>query len=129
MEKVAVAAALHDIGIWTAGTFDYLEPSVRVADAYLARTGRARWAAEVDEMIREHHKLLPYRAHDDWLVEAFRRADLVDVSRIFTFGLPRTFLRAVFSTWPSLGFHRFLVKLTLRRWRGHPLSPLPMVRL
>ena len=42
---MAIAAAFHDIGIWTAGTFDYLEPSVRVAAAYLTGTGRAASSA------------------------------------------------------------------------------------
>ena len=31
VEKIAIAAAFHDLGIWTDRTFDYLEPSVRLA--------------------------------------------------------------------------------------------------
>ncbi|HEU0054861.1 MAG TPA: HD domain-containing protein, partial [Longimicrobium sp.] len=31
VEKIALAAAFHDLGIWTDGTFDYLPPSVRLA--------------------------------------------------------------------------------------------------
>jgi hypothetical protein len=33
LERIALAAAFHDLGIWTDGTFDYLEPSVRLARA------------------------------------------------------------------------------------------------
>jgi len=33
--KIAVAAVLHDIGIWSNKTFDYLEPSVALAREYL----------------------------------------------------------------------------------------------
>ena len=33
-DQVLIAAAFHDLGIWTAGTFDYLEPSVQVARAH-----------------------------------------------------------------------------------------------
>jgi HD superfamily phosphohydrolase YqeK len=31
LEKTAIAAAFHDLGIWTDHTFDYLAPSVRLA--------------------------------------------------------------------------------------------------
>ena len=31
LEKVALAAAFHDLGIWTAHTFDYLQPSIELA--------------------------------------------------------------------------------------------------
>lgn len=128
--KVGIAAALHDIGIWTEHTFDYLEPSVRVAAAHLARTGRAAWTAEVTAMIEEHHKVTPYRARADWMVEPFRRADWIDVTfGIRAFGVPRRHLRALYEQWPEAGFHAMLVRLALRRARRHPLSPLPMVRL
>lgn len=65
----------------------------------------------------------------DRLVEPFRRADLVDVSKAWIrFGLRRDFVAAVYSTWPAAGFHGRLVQLTLRRLRSNPLDPLPMVR-
>ncbi len=129
-EKVAIAAALHDVGIWTAGTFDYLEPSARAAVAYLDRVDRAAWAPEITAMIREHHRITPSRAPSDWLVEPFRKADLVDLSRgLVTFGLPHERVRAALAQWPSAGFHRRLVQLTLERLRTHPWSPLPMLRL
>jgi hypothetical protein len=28
LEKIAVAAVFHDLGIWTNGTFDYIAPSI-----------------------------------------------------------------------------------------------------
>ena len=31
LEKIAIAAAFHDTGIWVDGTFDYLPPSIRLA--------------------------------------------------------------------------------------------------
>lgn len=130
LQKVVIAAAFHDMGIWTDGTFDYLQPSVRLASAHLAHSGRAEWTSEIAEMILEHHKLSPYRADSHGLVEPFRRADLVDVSRgLFTFGLSRRLLSEIFSTWPGAGFHMRLVQLSLKRLRTHPWSPLPMVRL
>jgi hypothetical protein len=130
LEKLAIAAAFHDMGIWTDGTFDYLAPSVALATAYLARSGRAEWTPEISAMILEHHKISPYRGHAEWLVEPFRRADWVDVSRgLRTFGLSRKLIRDIFSAWPSAGFHRRLIQLELSRLRSHPWSPLPMMKL
>ena len=130
LEKVAIAAAFHDLGIWTAGSFDYLQPSMKMAAAHLAGSGRSDWVPEVKAMVLEHHKLSRYRAHPGWLVEPFRKADLVDLSRgLITFGLPGSFLADLFLAWPSAGFHRRLVQLSLTRLRTHPWSPLPMVRL
>ncbi|HEX6861355.1 MAG TPA: hypothetical protein VF414_00985 [Thermoanaerobaculia bacterium] len=129
LHKMAIAAAFHDLGIWTDGTFDYLQPSIRLAGAHLAQSGRAQWTPEITAMIREHHKISAWRGNPDWLVEPFRRADWVDVSRVRTFGLPRSLLREIFATWPNAGFHKRLVQLELRRLRTHPWNPLPMVRL
>ena len=127
LDKIAVAAAFHDLGIWTAGTFDYLEPSARLASEHLAGS---EWAAEITETILQHHKLTRYRDNDAWLVEAFRRADLIDVSRgLLRFGLSRGLLRDAYAQWPSAGFHRRLLSLGAQRAREHPLSPLPMLRL
>jgi len=130
LEKIAVAAVFHDLGIWTARTFDYLEPSVDLALTHLERVRCTGWTREVAAMIREHHKVSRYRGDQGVLVETFRRADWVDVSRgTLTFGVSRAFIRRVQGTWANAGFHRRLVQLGLRRLRTHPWSPLPMVRL
>jgi hypothetical protein len=130
LQKFAIAAAFHDLGIWTDGTFDYLQPSIRLADAHLTRSGRAEWTPEITAMILEHHKISAYPGNPHWLVEPFRRADWIDVTRgLRTFGLPRSLLREIFRTWPSAGFHKRLIQLELKRLRTHPWNPLPMVRL
>src|SRR5262245_17239333 len=61
VHKIAIAAALHDMGIWTDGTWDYLEPSIGLARAHLERVGKPEWTAEITAMILEHHKVSPYR--------------------------------------------------------------------
>ncbi len=130
VEKIAIAAAFHDLGIWTDRTFDYLAPSVRLACAHLSNSGKAEWTCEITDMILEHHKVSRYRGNPRWLVEPFRRADWVDVCRgVITFGVPRPVVREVLSTWPSAGFHKRLVQLELQRLRTHPWHPLPMMRL
>jgi hypothetical protein len=130
LEKIAVAAVFHDLGIWTNKTFDYIPPSVALAHEYLAANGRAAWISEIEAMISDHHKITPSQADHDSLVEPFRRADWIDVTRgLRTFGLPRPLIRSVFAGWPDAGFHWRLVQLTLERFSKHPLTPLPMVKL
>ncbi len=129
LQKIAIAIAFHDLGIWTDRTFDYLPPSEKLALAYLERSGQAQWQAEIGAMINEHHKVTRYRAASGDLVEAFRKADWVDVSHgIIAYGVSRRFLREVFAAFPNAGFHKRLVQLTFKRLLSHPFSPMPMMR-
>jgi hypothetical protein len=81
-------------------------------------------------MIADHHKITPSTAKPNSLVEPFRQADWIDVTGgLRSFGIPRRFVTRLFATWPDAGFHWRLVQLTLHRFRTHPLSPLPMVKL
>jgi hypothetical protein len=130
VEKIAIAAAFHDLGIWTDHTFDYIAPSVSLARDHLAARSRVEWIPEIEAMIANHHKITRARGHPDWLVEGFRRADWIDVSCGFRrFGLSRPFIGSLFAAWPSSGFHWRLVELTAAWFPRHPLMPLPMVRL
>ena len=127
-EKLAIAAYFHDVGIWTDDTFDYVAPSVARALAWLAQNGRGEWSAEVSAMITEHHKVTSYRGGST-LVEAFRRADWVDVSLgLRSFGVDRGYLKKVKRMFPNAGFHLRLLRLGWRRLRSHPSSPLPMMK-
>lgn len=47
LEKIAVAAVFHDLGIWTNNTFDYIAPSVAIARKHLAARGMADWIPEI----------------------------------------------------------------------------------
>lgn len=128
-EAVMIAAAFHDLGIWTARTFDYLEPSVRLAHAHLAKLGREDLGHEVATLISEHHKLRTYTGPYAATVEAFRRADLVDLSLgLVRSALPSSFIGAVRAAFPNAGFHRRLVQLTARQFLRTPWRPLPMLR-
>jgi len=126
---IALAAAFHDLGIWTAHTFDYLDPSARLACDHLACSGHGDWLQDVSAMIREHHKVRRYTGTAAEVVEPFRRADWIDVSRgILRFGLPGARVREIFAKWPNAGFHRRLVQLTLKQARAHPLRPIPVLK-
>jgi hypothetical protein len=122
------AAVFHDLGIWSAHTFDYLAPSIVLASEWLAQAGREDLTPVVAEMIDQHHKLRPAGAPES-AVELFRRADTIDVTlgvRRFGVALPR--YREILARYPDQGFHRRLIVLTAQRVRTHPLSPLPMFK-
>jgi hypothetical protein len=62
-------------------------------------------------------------------VEAFRRADLVDLSLgLVRTGLSREFVRAVRGQFQNAGFHSRLAVLTVQQFRRTPLNPFPMMR-
>ncbi len=127
-DKLAIAAAFHDIEAF--GGLDYLGPSIRTQDAWLRRAGREAWASELAVVVAEHHRLTPYRGRHAHLAEAFRRADLVDVSQgLIRGGLPRgyvTEVRAAFDV--GAFFTRVIPLLVLRRLRHRPLDPMPHLR-
>jgi hypothetical protein len=126
--KVLVAGAFHDIGIWTADTVDYIDPSVPPALDYLDQNGLAAWSDEVETMIREHHKVRSYRGPYP-LVEVFRRGDLADFSLgVVRSGIPKRYVGAVQSAFPNAGFHAFLVRRLAGWVARHPLNPLPMMK-
>ena len=130
LEKIATAAVFHDLGIWTDRTFDYIAPSIALAREYLVAGAREDWISDISTMIADHHKITPSTANPHSLVEPFRQADWIDVTGgLRRFGVPRRFVARLFARWPDAGFHRRLVQLALDRFRTHPLTPLPMVRL
>jgi hypothetical protein len=126
---LAVAVAFHDLGIWTAGTFDYLAPSEALARQYLLAQDKAELVPVVVAMISEHHRISRLPPDRDRRIEAFRCADWIDVSLgVRRFNLhPEDFTRIV-RHFPRLGFHLRLVRFSLRHGLRHPLRPLPMVK-
>ena len=127
-EKYAIAAALHDVGIWTNHTFDYLHPSERQAILYLTEIGKTELIEEITSMIHWHHKVTSFQGMHQKTIDTFRKADWIDISLgVITFGQKENF-RAARRQFPNLGFHLFLIKQTSKRFFKHPLSPLPMLR-
>ena len=130
IEKVSIATAFHDLGIWANNTFDYLGPSRQLARVHLAEIHREGWGEEIEAMIEQHHKVSKFSGHPGWLVEPFRKADWIDVSKgMLRFGLTPAFVNEVMARFPNSGFHRRLMALTWQRLKTHPLSPLPMMKL
>ena len=128
-QKLAIAACFHDIGLWTAGTLDYLPPSIPPALACLRERGDEAWSEEIALMIGEHHKLRPVRDGRLALVEVFRRADLVDFSLgLYGAGIDRRLIADVKAALPNAGFHRTLLRMAGAWLIRHPLNPAPMMK-
>lgn len=131
-EAIQIALAFHDLGLWTHHTLDYLPPSQALAAAYVAEF--APYVAEfpIDAMIADHHKITATAQSNHAqgaLVEAFRQADLVDVSwGVVSSGLSKPWIKHVQQQFPNLGFHRCLLRFALSNLRKHPLKPAPMIK-
>jgi len=127
-QKLIIAGAFHDIGIWSAGTLDYLAPSAEQARLYLSAHGLSDWSAEIDLIITQHHKMRPYVGGSSPLVEMFRKADLADVTfGLISGGVPRATLSAARAAYPNAGFHKRLMQLAGGWFPKHPLNPLPFL--
>jgi hypothetical protein len=111
-DKLAIAAAFHDLASFD--TLDYLAPSIEAQDAWLESTGRQAWSDELALVVAEHHRMSKYgatRPHAA-LVEAVRRADLVDVSQgLIRFGLPRAYVKEVRATFDASVFFKRVIPM------------------
>lgn len=54
-QKLQIALAFHDLGLFTDNTVDYLPPSMTLADEY--HTKQAKFRDEILLMIEQHHKI------------------------------------------------------------------------
>lgn len=126
-EKFVIALAFHDLGIWTENSFDYLDPSVALAKAYLKEHGLEAYEADVVQLIDEHHKLMPIKNNP--LAELFRRVDMIDVYwNLSLFGMKASTFKAAKKAYPNNGFHVTLIKWFFRQLRREPLRPMPMLK-
>jgi hypothetical protein len=126
-DALAVAAAFHDIGLWTKGTMDYIKPSVVLAKEYLKEKQAKISAKTVEEIISNHHKVTPYR--DDEIVEAFRKADLIDLSLgIISHGISGKDISEIYDEFPGEWFHTFILGEIVKSAFRNPLNPLPILK-
>ncbi|AQA04882.1 HD family phosphohydrolase [Mycobacterium sp. MS1601] len=111
-DKLAIAAAFHDLAAFD--TLDYLVPSIEAQDAWLTATGRQGWSEELAQMVAQHHRLTTYGSGLPYapLVEAVRRADLIDVSQgVVKFGLPKSYVAEVRETFDAGVFFKRVIPL------------------
>jgi hypothetical protein len=128
-DKIAIAAAFHDLGLFPDGSLDYLGPSIASMRRWTEETGRAPWAAELALMIDMHHRIRPFDGAFAALVEPFRRADWIEVTMgTLAFGVPRRVLAELRQAFPLAGFYGTVAKAIGRWVVSHPHRPLPMMR-
>lgn len=124
-----VAAVFHDLGIWTERTWDYIEPSLDLAEHWLMDNGRDDLKPIVARLIREHHGLSARGEAKD-PVEVFRRADVIEVwFGLRRYGLPYAEYRKQLKLHPEAGLHTMIVTKFFKNLVRHPLRPLPMFKL
>lgn len=128
-QKIQIAAAFHDIGLWTGKTVDYIEPSLPPMRHYLSENGLSDWEKEITLMITEHHKIREYKGEYAPLVELFRKGDLIDFSfGTVKFGLDKAFIEEIRAKYPNNNFHKGLFHKWLGWMKKHPLRPGPMMK-
>jgi hypothetical protein len=127
-QTLSVAAAFHDLGIWTGRTFDYLQPSIDLVKKYSSDYHLPAEAfTGIETIIREHHKLT--KTKTTVLAEIFRQADLVDLSLgLIRCGRKMHYIRMIRKTFPNKGFHWHLFRLCAGNLITNPLRPLPMYK-
>jgi hypothetical protein len=125
---VAIAAAYHDLGIWTHNTFDYLTPSITLAKNHgLKNALETESIKAIEAMIDDHHRIHQIFNHP--LSEIFRQADITDLTfGIIHFKNHPAYIRLLKSTFPNKGFHVFLVKIFIKNLFKKPWKPLPMFK-
>jgi len=125
---LGVAGFFHDAGIWFDGTWDYLPPSVKRATAELSESD-AQHVELVSSLISEHHRMRKAR-HDNPLVEAFRRADLTDVSAglVGVPGATRAQYKELVAEYPANGFRPMLMRAFGRGLKESPARPMPTMK-
>jgi hypothetical protein len=118
-DKLAIAVAFHDLAAFD--TLDYLVPSIEAQDAWLQQTGREAWSDELALIVAEHHRFSGYGPTRPYalLVEAVRRADLVDVSQgLIRSGIPSSYVKEVRGAFDAgIFFKRVIPSGTLRAIR------------
>ncbi|MGL1889318.1 MAG: hypothetical protein OCD76_22580 [Reichenbachiella sp.] len=128
-EVLAVASAFHDLGLWSHKTMDYLGPSINLCQQYLAENNMMDQYETIKCVIDHHHKISAYKGESQALTEAFRKADLADLSLgLISFNLPKSIYTNLKEEFPFLGFHRLISAKVLRHALRHPLTPFPMIK-
>jgi hypothetical protein len=129
LEKLSIASAFHDLGIWTNKTLDYLEPSAKLAREYCKKQNISLSDTnEIEMMINNHHKLS--EVESSVMAEILREADLIDLTLGFVpKGRKKAEIKLIKDLFPNKGFHLFLLKLFAKNLIRNPKHPFPIFKL
>lgn len=129
---IGIALVYHDIGLWTNGTLNYLEPSCKKAKYDMKKQKMSPTDVNlVQDIIYWHHKVTEYESDaatadtvsspslsyskisaikNDKIINAVRKADLIDFSfGIIKYGMPKEYIQFVQKKIPDAGFHKTLL--------------------
>ena len=123
-DLLALAWGVHDLGIWTEHTLDYLPPSLRLAEQ-LAGEFHVDDVQQLRLVIEFHHG---FRRLADPLAESFRVADRTDVWGRWRGPMRAEDIDEASDRFPDCGFHPFLRRSLLAYAVRHPWRPFPMLR-
>jgi hypothetical protein len=126
---LAFAAACHDLAVFKDGEWDYMNASVGWMAARMMAAGLGAQLDQATLLVLNHHLLRTYAGPHRRIVEAFRRADLIDFPGWRRFHVAPEFVAATERAWPVAGFRRWLWLKLLREFVRRPWRPAPMVRL
>jgi hypothetical protein len=125
---LAFAAACHDLAAFKDGEWDYMSASVEWMAERMMSAGLGAQREQATLMVLNHHLLRSYAGEHRRIVEAFRRADLIDFPGWRRFRVAPEFILATERAWPPGGFRRWLWLKLLREFLRRPWRPAPMVR-
>lgn len=116
-KALAIAAAYHDVGLWSDRTLRYLTPSYIQSLKHVNED-----LLLIHDCIEYHHKLTPFKSEHghrhDALVNAFRKADWIDASLgVVSHGMRRANVLKAQKELPNKGFHDALARFSLQ-WNG-----------
>ncbi len=96
---------------------------------YLLEQELEDWQEEISLIIQLHHKAMPYRGIHQENVEAFRKADAIDLSMgVLRYGIPKAMVTEMHSKFKNDGFHLRLLQEGARNFLKNPLKPFPMIK-
>ena len=127
-QKLVIAACFHDLGIWPNDEFDYLAPSIAMANEYLLRISKTEWSAEITLMIDLHHSFEPIKTPAIPWSKSSGKAIGSTLLWAGVVWLPRNFVHEVSAAFPNLGFHKNLTRLAIQQFLKSPWNPLPMMK-
>ena len=109
LDEIAVGLVYHDIGLWTAKTLSYVDPSCNLARSKLSKEFSAESLQIIHDVIYWHHKVNTFHGAHESVVDAVRKAYWIDATKgILNQGMPTTHILQFESTIANNGFHQTL---------------------
>ena len=115
LDVIAAALVYHDIGLWTDKQLDYLEPGCKHAKERFEGVFDQDKLDLMDGIITYHHKFTPYEGTNAHIINAVRKADMIDFSLgLVNYGMPDRHIQLIHQNIANNGFHMHLGEIGFR---------------